>query len=75
MMAPLSGSHRLLLLSSLARMHLQAKMSLRCCCPPSQLKVTKMIVTKIRKEAGPSSTDQEAPNVNQVRIVPLELVL
>jgi hypothetical protein len=43
--------------------------------PRAQIKAKKMIVRKIRKEAGPSSTDQEAPNVNQVRIVPLELVL
>jgi hypothetical protein len=32
----------------------------------AQIKAKKMIVRKIRKEAGPSSTDQEAPNVNQV---------
>jgi hypothetical protein len=43
--------------------------------PRAQIKAKKMIVRKIWKEAGPSSTDQEAPNVNQVRIVPLELVL
>jgi hypothetical protein len=43
--------------------------------PRAQTKARKMIVRKIRKEAGPSSTDQEAPSVNQVRIVPLELVL
>jgi hypothetical protein len=34
-----------------------------------------MIVRKIQKEVGLSSTDQEAPNVNQVRVIPLELVL
>jgi hypothetical protein len=33
-----------------------------------------MIVRKIQKEVGPSSTDQEAPNINQVWTVPLEFV-
>jgi hypothetical protein len=37
--------------------------------PRAQTKVRKMTVRKIRKEAGPSSTDQEAPNVNQVWII------
>jgi hypothetical protein len=35
----------------------------------------KMTVRKIRKEVRPSSADQEAPNVNQVWVVLLELVL
>jgi hypothetical protein len=39
------------------------------------MKAKKMTVRKIQKEAGPSSMDQEAPNINQVWIVPLELVL
>jgi hypothetical protein len=43
--------------------------------PRAQTKARKIIVKKIRKEAGPSSTDQEDPSVNQVQIVPLELVL
>jgi hypothetical protein len=34
--------------------------------PRAQTKVRKMTVRKILKEAGPSSTDQEAPIVNQV---------
>jgi hypothetical protein len=37
--------------------------------PRAQTKVRKMTVRKIRKEAGPSSTDQEALNINQVWIV------
>jgi hypothetical protein len=39
--------------------------------PRAQMKVKMMTVRKIRKEAGPSFLDQEAPNVNQVWIVPL----
>jgi hypothetical protein len=42
--------------------------------PRAQMEAKKMTVRKIRKEAGPSSMDQEAPNMNQVLIVPLELV-
>jgi hypothetical protein len=34
--------------------------------PRAQTKARKMTVRKIRKEAGPSSIDQEAPIVNQV---------
>jgi hypothetical protein len=34
--------------------------------PRAQTKVKKMTARKIRKEAGPSSTDQEAPIANQV---------
>jgi hypothetical protein len=38
--------------------------------PQAQTKARKMTVSKIQKEARPSSTDQEAPIVNQVWIVP-----
>jgi hypothetical protein len=34
--------------------------------PQVQVKAKKMTARKIRKEAGPSSTDQEAPIVNAV---------
>ncbi|XP_025825161.1 nucleolin 2-like [Panicum hallii] len=37
--------------------------------PRAQTKARKMTVRKIRKEAGPSSIDQEAPIVNQADIV------
>jgi hypothetical protein len=43
--------------------------------PRAQMKAKKMTVREIQKEAGPSSMEQEAPNINQVWIVPLELVL
>jgi hypothetical protein len=43
--------------------------------PRVPIKPRKMIVRKIRKEVEPSSTDQEAPNINQVQVILLELVL
>jgi hypothetical protein len=43
--------------------------------PRAQMMAKKMTVRKIRKEVRPSSADQEAPNVNQVWVVLLELVL
>jgi hypothetical protein len=43
--------------------------------PRAPIKARKMIVKKIWKEVGPSSTNQEAPNVNQVWVILLELVL
>jgi hypothetical protein len=39
--------------------------------PLAQIKVRKMIVKKIWKEAGPSSTNQEAPIASQVWIASL----
>jgi hypothetical protein len=42
------------------------KRAFNIAAPRAQTKVRKMTVRKIWKEAGPSSTDQEAPIVNQV---------
>jgi hypothetical protein len=42
--------------------------------PRAQIKVMKRITRKVRKEAWLPFSDQGASNVNQVRIIPLELV-
>jgi hypothetical protein len=49
----------------------KVEMSSDAVAPRARTKVRKMLVRKIRKEAGPSSTSQEAPIASQVWIIPL----
>jgi hypothetical protein len=75
MMAPPSSFRQLPPWSFLAKMRIQSgtakltpkrKRSSDVSAPRAQIKVRKMVVRKIQKEMGPSSTTQEAPIVSQV---------
>jgi hypothetical protein len=56
---------------STAKLTPKRKRSSDTVAPRAHTKVRKMLVRKIRKEAGPSSTSQEAPIAGQVWITPL----
>jgi hypothetical protein len=57
--------------ASTAKLTPKWKRSSDTVAPRAHTKVRKMLVRKIRKEAGPSSTSQEAPIAGQVWITPL----
>jgi hypothetical protein len=56
---------------STAKLTPKQKRSFDAVAPRAHTKVRKMLVRKIRKETGPSSTNQEAPIASQVWIAPL----